>query len=73
MLIILRFLYALLLCMDANFRLRNNLVSNYSNDPGLGVGWAYMIPHGPYGDYVLSQADEKDVRLSICFSLFVLI
>lgn len=47
--------------MDANFRLRNNLVSNYSNDPGLGVGLAYMIPHGPYGDYVLSQADEKDV------------
>jgi len=29
--------------MDANFRLKNQLVSNYSVDPGLGIGLAYMV------------------------------
>lgn len=56
-----RFLYAIFICLDANFRLKNNLTSNYSSDPGLGLGMAYMLPHGPYGEYVLSQADEEDV------------
>lgn len=62
--------------MDANFRLKNQLVSNYSIDPGLGIGWAYMLPRVPYEEYVLSQADEEDVRvfsrskLSICSYLF---
>lgn len=56
-----RFLYMLFVCMDANFRLKNQLVSNYSVDPGLGIVWAYMVPREPYERYVLSQADEKDV------------
>ena len=30
--------------MDANFRLKNNLVSNFSMDPGLWNGMAYMMP-----------------------------
>lgn len=47
--------------MDANFRLKNQLVSNYSVDPGLGIGWAYMLERGPYEKYVLEQADEADV------------
>lgn len=63
-----RFLYALLICMDANFRLKNNLVSNFSADPGLGVGMAYMLKPGQYEDYVLSQADEKDVSSNLVFS-----
>ena len=47
--------------MDANFRLKNQLVSSFSRDPGLGIGMAYMIARGPYEQYVLSQADEQDV------------
>ena len=39
--------------MDANFRLKNQLILNYSQDPGLGIGWAYMVPRKPYEDYVL--------------------
>lgn len=54
------------LCLDANFRLKNNLTSNYSSDPGLGIGMAYMLPRGPYGEYVLSQADEEDVHCTCC-------
>lgn len=49
--------------MDANFRLKNNLVSNFSQDPGLSNGMAYMTPRSPYEKYVLSQADQEDVRL----------
>ena len=47
--------------MDANFRLKNQLVSNWSQDPGLGVGLAYMVPRKEYEEYVLSRADDTDV------------
>ena len=48
-------------CMDANFRLKNQLVSNYLQDPGLGIGLAYMIPKEPYEQYVLSRGNDSDV------------
>ena len=47
--------------MDANFRLKNQLASNYSQDPGLGIGMAYMLPREDYEAYVLTQANDKDV------------
>ena len=56
-----RFLYMMIICMDANFRLKNQVVSNYSQDPGLGIGWAYMLPRVPYEKYVLSRANDEDV------------
>ena len=58
--------------MDANFRLKNNLVSNLSVDPGLGNGMAYMVPRQPYEAYVLSQADAEDVRILLHALLFCL-
>lgn len=51
--------------MDANFRLKNQLVSNYSQDPGLGIGWAYLVPRAPYESYVLNHASDADVRAFI--------
>jgi hypothetical protein len=48
-------------CMDANFRLKNQLVSNYSQDPGLGIGLAYMVPREAYELYVLSRSGDSDV------------
>ncbi|KAF9470561.1 hypothetical protein BDN70DRAFT_902008 [Pholiota conissans] len=62
-----RFLYALVVCMDANFRLKNQLVSNYSADPGLGIGWAYMVVREPYEAYVLSKADEDAISTCVGF------
>lgn len=64
----LRFLYILILCIDANFRLKNQLVSSYSQDPGLGIGMAYMVALEPYDRYVLSRAKDADV----CPILFAL-
>jgi hypothetical protein len=53
------------LCMDTNFRLKNQLVSNYSQDPGLGVGWVYMVPQEPYEAYMLSKANDADVSIQV--------
>ncbi|KDR65401.1 hypothetical protein GALMADRAFT_81900, partial [Galerina marginata CBS 339.88] len=62
-----KFLYLMFLCMDANFRLKNQIVSNYSQDPGLGIGWAYLVPREPYESYVVSRANDKDI--STCVGL----
>ncbi|KAG6913835.1 hypothetical protein DXG01_004024 [Tephrocybe rancida] len=63
-----KFLYAFILCMDANFRLKNQLVSSFSADPGLGIGWAYMMPLKTYKAYVLSQANAQDISTCVGFS-----
>ena len=47
--------------MDANFRLKNQLVSSFSADPGLGIGMAYMVLWELYESYVLSRAQDADV------------
>lgn len=60
-----RFLYTKILCMDANFRLKNQLVSSFSSDPGLGIGMAYMVPRESYDQYVLSRTQDDDVGLSL--------
>ncbi|KJA25187.1 hypothetical protein HYPSUDRAFT_135353 [Hypholoma sublateritium FD-334 SS-4] len=62
-----QFLYMSLICMDANFRLKNHLVSNFSADPGLWDGMAYMTSRLPYEEYVLSQADAEDISTCVGF------
>ena len=47
--------------MDVNFRLKNQLVSSFLADPGLGIGMAYMVLQEPYESYVLSRAQDADV------------
>ncbi len=47
--------------MDANFRLKNQLVSSFSRDPGLGIGWAYFVPRASYEKYVLNNTSDADV------------
>lgn len=62
----------MIVCMDANFRLKNQLVSNYSQDPGLGTGLAYMVPRRPYESYALSRASDEDVgAFSFSFRFFL--
>lgn len=56
-----RFLYAVLLCMDANFHLKNQLVSSFSHDPGPGIGCAYFVPCASYEQYVLNNTSNADV------------
>ncbi|KAH9476140.1 hypothetical protein JR316_0011711 [Psilocybe cubensis] len=62
-----KFLYAVMICLDANFRLKNQMVSNYSQDPGLGLGLAYMIHRTKYEAYVKSKANENDISTCVGF------
>ncbi|PBK78973.1 hypothetical protein ARMGADRAFT_951532, partial [Armillaria gallica] len=38
--------------INANFRLKNQLVSSFSHDPGLGIGWAYLVLKAEYDSYI---------------------
>jgi hypothetical protein len=51
----------LFLCMDTNFHLKNQIISNYSQDLGLGTGWAYMAPHE---DYVLKLRNRVTISVA---------
>lgn len=49
--------------MDANFRLRNQLVGNYSRDPGILTGSAYFVPRHEYHQWIVSKASSEDVSV----------
>ncbi|KAL0567412.1 hypothetical protein V5O48_014573 [Marasmius crinis-equi] len=63
-----RFLYALVVCIDFNFRLKGQLVSSWTRDPGLGDGWAYFVPRKPYEEYIKKHVDEEDVSTCVGFA-----
>ncbi|EDR05358.1 uncharacterized protein LACBIDRAFT_329781 [Laccaria bicolor S238N-H82] len=63
-----KFLYYIFYCMDANFRLKNQLVSSYASDPGLRIGMAYMVPRRGYEEYVLSRASDADISTCVGFA-----
>ncbi|KAJ7829911.1 hypothetical protein B0H13DRAFT_1655417 [Mycena leptocephala] len=63
-----RFLYMLLLAMDANFRLKNRLRANAHDDPPLGSGWGYMVEDAPYKEHLRNYVAEKDVSTCIAFA-----
>jgi hypothetical protein len=58
-------MYSLFVTLDANFRLKNQLVSSYTRDPGLGTGLAYFVPTQPYNEFLLERVSEKDVSRSL--------
>ncbi len=51
--------------MDANLRLKNQLVSSFSRDPPLGLGWAYFVEQAPYEEYIKKLMHEDDVSLPL--------
>ncbi|KAJ7226774.1 hypothetical protein GGX14DRAFT_347841 [Mycena pura] len=63
-----RFLYMLLLAMDANFKLKNRLRANEHEDPPLGAGWGHLVDEGPYKEHLRSYVAEKDVSTCIAFA-----
>ncbi|KAJ7197993.1 hypothetical protein GGX14DRAFT_374552 [Mycena pura] len=63
-----RFLYMLLLAMDANFRLKNRIRANEHDDPPLGTGWGYLVDDGPYKEHLKGYVAEKDVSTCIAFA-----
>jgi hypothetical protein len=61
-----RFLYMLLVALDANFRLKNRMRPNEHPDPSLGPGWGYFVEPERYRDHLKNYVAEKDVRMSRC-------
>ncbi|KAJ7890043.1 hypothetical protein B0H13DRAFT_2341227 [Mycena leptocephala] len=55
-----RFLYMLLLALDANFRLKNRLRANEHEDPSLGPGLGYFVAQGAYKEHLRNYVAEKD-------------
>ncbi|KAH7907679.1 hypothetical protein BJ138DRAFT_1116497 [Hygrophoropsis aurantiaca] len=47
-----RWLYALFIAIDANFRLKRKHVSKDSVDPSLGQGWSYFVQEKPYKGFL---------------------
>lgn len=62
-----RFLYVLIVAMDANFRLKNLMRSSLKRDPGLHTGFAYFPEDAPYQRHILKYATQKDVSGSSSF------
>lgn len=68
----LRWLYALFVAIDANFRLKRRMVSKDSTDPGLSHGWAYFVDETAYKAYLQDHAgtpQEVSHSMTRCDSL----
>jgi hypothetical protein len=59
-----RWLYALFLAMDANFRLCRRNKSSEQADPSLSQGWAYFVEQSGFKDVLDAYASQvQEVRL----------
>lgn len=56
-----RFLYVLILAMDANFRLTNRMRANEHDDAELGPGWGCFVESAPYKEHLKNYISEADV------------
>lgn len=65
-----RWLYALFIAIDANFRLKRKAVSSDDVDPGLNAGWAYFVEETKYKSYLSARSGEKQ---EVCVVLYLLV
>lgn len=70
-----RYLFRLILGMDANFRLKRKRVSSEKSDPSLGEGWAYLVNEveykeflTEYGTLIVQEVSFKNILK--CFVVF---
>ncbi|GJF00735.1 CxC2 domain-containing protein [Phanerochaete sordida] len=64
----LRFMYLLILAIDANFRLKRRAVSNDARDPGLLSGRGYFAEDESYREHILQYADQEDISTCTGFA-----
>ncbi|KAF9072844.1 hypothetical protein BDP27DRAFT_1216848, partial [Rhodocollybia butyracea] len=57
----LQYLFYKFVAVDANFRLRNKLVSTHAKNPTLGDGFAYFVPYSDYIDWVKKFVDQTEI------------
>ncbi|KAJ7062443.1 hypothetical protein B0H15DRAFT_794789, partial [Mycena belliarum] len=63
-----RFLYMLILAIDANFRLKNRIRKNELEDPSFGSGWGHFVNYKPYTKHLKNYIAEKDISTCIAFA-----
>lgn len=63
-----RFLYVLILAMDANFRLTNRMRANEHDDAELGPGWGCFVESTSYKEHLKNYVSEADVSASYIVS-----
>ena len=56
-----RYLYYLILGIDACFRFKRRQISSYERDPELGPGYAYLVAWDSYSDYLRRFTDQEEV------------
>jgi hypothetical protein len=57
-----RWLYMLIVAMDANFRLQHRLRGSALKHPALSPGWAYFLNNSPYATFIKDYVDDAEVR-----------
>ncbi|KAG6836139.1 hypothetical protein H0H93_011016 [Arthromyces matolae] len=62
-----KYLYALFLALDANFKLKRKAVSSEERDPSLGQGWAFFVEETNYKTFLKEFWHEKQPK-SNCVS-----
>ncbi|KAJ7799721.1 hypothetical protein B0H14DRAFT_3491392 [Mycena olivaceomarginata] len=63
-----RFLYMLLVALDANFKLKNRMRQNERPDPSLGPGLGYFVDSAKYRRHLRKYVPEKDISTCIAFA-----
>ncbi|KAF7314813.1 CxC2 domain-containing protein [Mycena kentingensis (nom. inval.)] len=61
------YLYALILALDANFRLKNRIRTNERHDPSLTGPWGYFVLLEAYKEFLRHYVAENDVSTCIAF------
>ncbi|KAF7797546.1 hypothetical protein EIP86_008746 [Pleurotus ostreatoroseus] len=63
-----KYIYNMLIAIDANFRLKRRAVSSNERDPALGSGWGYFVEDAPYYEHILQYADQEDISTCTGFA-----
>ncbi|KAJ7116090.1 hypothetical protein C8R44DRAFT_628252 [Mycena epipterygia] len=63
-----RYLFRLILAMDANFKLKNKICARERDDPSLGPGWGAFVEPKNYKKHLRKYVGEKDISTCIAFA-----
>ncbi|KAH8794364.1 hypothetical protein DL96DRAFT_1827827 [Flagelloscypha sp. PMI_526] len=67
-----RYLFMLILAMDANFRLKSCIRKNSKGTVQLGDGWGFFVPSKEYREYLSQGINDEDVSNCVAFAALVM-